>query len=113
MGGKPKSIHRDQVKKVTDNGSVFIYELFERKVLDITFWCNDTELSDHQTLDSTFAGNQFPFYFSISGSGVVDSLYVRGNQDFDPQELEQKARIPNFGVEVLYELHYHLEQEIV
>ena len=113
LGGRPKSIHREQITKKTDNGAIFKYEMYERRTIDIKFWCNASQLADHADLDSTVAGDQFPFYFSLSGAGAADSIYMRGNQDYDPQELDLKARIPSFSTDYLYEVSYHLEEEIV
>lgn len=113
LGGRPKSKHREQVVKRTDNGAVFVYDMYERKIIDIRFWCNTSQLVDHSDLDDTVAGNQFPFYFSITGAGSSDSVFVRGNADFDPQELDQKARIPSFSTDTMFEINYRLEEEIV
>lgn len=112
LGGKPKSTMEETVTKKTDNGGRFVYLMYTRDTIDIKFIVNDTQLAIHRDFHDIVGGEQYPFYFSITGVGSADSVYVFKNAGFDPQEFT-KGRVPTFSIEALYEISYHFETEIV
>lgn len=111
-GGKPKSTREENVRKQSENGSKFIYLLFTMDTITIKFIATEAQLVSHRTLYDAVAGEQFPFYFSLSGAGSSDSKFVRRNAGFDPQEREQPTKISGTKV-ALYDITYYLEEEIV
>lgn len=106
FGGRPRSRKQDNIKHETDTGAKFVYNLFNRDVIEITFRVSDTDLDDFAAFDTDVQGEVIPFYFSLRGDGS-DAIYVRKEAGFDPRELDGPG-----GNEAIYDYTLKMETEI-
>lgn len=88
FGGRPYTLQDADIVLETDNGVEFVYNLFRRSMPEITFRFLASELTSFRDFHNAVGGQSTPFYFSLSGVGSADSLYVRKEAGFDPQELD-------------------------
>lgn len=104
-GGRPKSSKEENTVLQTGNGRKFIYNHFTQEVKELIFHIKgETDLAVHRTLHDFTAGEAFPFWLSMSGSGSGDAILVWKQAGFDPRELERVK-----GGDTLYELIYLIE----
>lgn len=98
-GGKPGSIEEALIEHESDSGVEFTYLQFTRRtwLLNFTFTHADYDTYYNFALNTQ---GKAPFYFSPTGAGVVDSVLVRRDPGFDPQERDH----PTAGVMPLWDL---------
>lgn len=108
FGGRPRSKERGSIDIETDLGKRYVYKLWERKVLDLIFRVSEDQLDFYTDFDMQVDGSTIPFYFSISGDGAADSIYVRKEAGFDPVELDTPG-----GDQAYFDYNLKLTEEIV
>lgn len=108
LGGRPNSSEEENIVHETGNGRKFVYSMYTRTIRQLIFTFLDYDLQAFQDLQDYAAGESFPFYFSLSGAGSSDSVYMRKEQGFDPKETGDKSR----GY-IVWEYTLSLTQELV
>jgi len=107
LGGRPRSREQSVVALETDNLKQYVYDLGTRQVWELHFRLKDSELDFFDDLDVSVNGAAVPFYFSLSGVGSGDSVFVRKEPGFDPQELDEPL-----GDEMGFDYVLRLKQEL-
>lgn len=112
FGGKPRSSEQSVIDLETDYGARFVYELANRKVYTLKFIIKETDLPQWEDLQASVRGPAVPFYFSISGAGAGDAVYVRKETGFDPEEMKSPGGSNPDYTEPLYEYTMQLKAEV-
>lgn len=107
IGGKPKSTEEENVVHETGNGRLFVYNMYARSTYELLFHVIDADLQAFRDLHDYAAGESYPFYFSLSGAGASDSMYVRKEAGFDPKEIDKSRGY------VVWEYTLRMRQELV
>lgn len=89
IGGRPASVQESNIVHRTGNGAKFTYNMFTEEVRELIFHVLESDLDEFRALHDAVNGEQFPFYFSLSGAGVADSIQVYKEAGFDPREIER------------------------
>lgn len=88
FGGRPRSRQDENIDLSTDYGNRFVYNLNTRFVYELNFRLTPTQLDVFETFNDAVGGALNPFWFSLSGDGQSDAVYVRKEPGFDPRELD-------------------------
>lgn len=107
FGGRPKSKEEDDILLTADSGKVWAYNNFTKYVFELHWRVTEAQLVSHDVMDQT-VGGIYPFYFSLSGAGAADSVYVRKDPGFDPIELDSPG-----GDASIYDYTLRMKSEIV
>lgn len=110
-GGDELGIERGAIELETDRGKRWVYNLFERRVLQLDFRITLAQLAVFQTLDSVMVGNATAFYFVPDVSAPsVGNVYVRKEKDFKPKEHQQGVLVSGAAAK-LFDYSLILTQE--
>lgn len=110
-GGRTASIKVDSVKKETEDGDVFAYTRFVRRVWNIVFLVPSELMYLHKNLFDITMGDVTPFHFSPTGAGASDSVLVRAQADYDPTELETPIKKGGVYAGAIFRFEYTLTEE--
>lgn len=103
-----RDIEEEDIELVTEKGTTYVYEQFERQVLTLTFILTEDQLTEFENMRATVTRQ--PFYFLLDIDDPSNVYYVRRSAGFKPKPL---GVVSNDGQdEVLYSLTMELKTEV-